>query len=152
MLCDCSYCKTKQLNKLHRKCVWSLTIVDEWLWSNSPHMYLCHVDVHLKGSEMVSLPLPRRDRLKYLTVIANKKHLVKWTEFIFLVSSSIVLWPPLIFLHLENSSTVASGAFLLYLVDYRPLQNLRTPSITTSQRFSLKVTLYALELMKNSWL
>lgn len=30
-----------------------------------------------------------------------------------------------LFLHLENSSTLASGAFLLYLMDYRPPQNHR---------------------------
>lgn len=71
----------------------SLRIADS---ANSPHIHLGLVYPRLMKSEAVSLSLPRTNCLKYLTIIANKQHLVKWTEFIFPASSVIVLWPLLI--------------------------------------------------------
>lgn len=83
-------------NKLCRKYVWSPQWQSEVRGLNSPHIHLGLVYPRLMRSEAVSLSLPCTNCLKYLSIIANKQHLVKWTEFIFLASSTIVLWPLLI--------------------------------------------------------
>lgn len=126
-------------NKLYRKYVWSPKRQSDVRGLNSPHIHLGLVYPRLMRSEAVSLSLLRTNCLKYLSIIANKQHLVKWTEFIFLASSTIVLWPLLISSSEELSSTLASGAFLLYLMDYMLLHNLKTMSFIRSLSYSFKV-------------